>query len=167
MSNRWTLQDLLNKGFNLDGEKATKENPKQSKYKNQKQSSGHDSKSERDFANLLKMHNIQFKEKLTFILSESFVYKGENILPIKMQPDFIIYKNDEMIAIVDTKHITGYQKTRKDGTKKPIKGTDEWRLKVKLLKKVLKNQGQEIHLFFPVSKKEKQETISTLLTLIQ
>jgi len=167
MSNRWTIQDLLNKGFSLDGEKASKEKPKKSKYGNQKQSSGHDSKSEKDFANRLKINGIKFEEKQTFELASKFEYLGETILPIRIQPDFIIYKGEEIVAIVDTKHITAYGPKKKDGTRKPIKGTEEWRIKIKMLKRKLMDDGHEIPLFFPVNAKEKQETIDKLLEIIK
>jgi hypothetical protein len=135
---------------------------KRNKYGNQKVGSN-DSKSENAFAIQLRTAGIEFTEKDSFEIQSKFEYLGENIRPICMEPDFIIRKNGKMVAIVDTKHITGYTKTKTGKT--PIVGTADWRMKVKMLKLHLKNNP--VPMFFPVTKAEKVEVIFQLLDLLK
>lgn len=163
---RWTLDDLKNKGLIIDGDKA--EPPKRSKYGNviDKVTKRH-SNSENDFARRLSMVGINFKEKTSIEIFPGFVYGKEKILPIRIEPDFFIYYNEILIAIVDTKHVTAQPK-KKDGTNaKKVIGTADWRMKIKMLKKYYADQGIIIPMFFPVSKAEKETTLVNLLTIIQ
>jgi hypothetical protein len=161
---RWTYEDLEKKGLEIKGDKA--EPLKRNKYGNVKVGSN-DSKSENDFARRLSMIGIKFTEKESITIFPGFVYGQEKILPIRIEPDFFIYHNDALIAIVDTKHVTAQPK-KKDGTQgKKVIGTAEWRLKIKMLKKYYADQGIFIPMFFPVSKAEKETTLVQILTLIQ
>jgi hypothetical protein len=169
MGVRFTIEDLAKKGIDQNGnriEKSEKEKPSYNKYKNQRdKQTGHHSNSEKGFAQRLKLLGFDFKEKEKFELIPGFEYMGEKILPIRIEPDFTIYKQEKLIAIVDTKHITGYPK-KKDGSKgKPKIGTEDWRNKIKILKFTMKDNP--VKMFFPVTKSEKEQVILELLTLVK
>lgn len=138
-----------------------------SKYGNVRVGS-HDSKLEIYFKSLLVNAGIPFLEKQSIELQPPFTYMEEKVQSIKIEPDFFIYAEpgDDLLdcfAIVDTKHITGKIKN-KDGSVKEIKGTAEWRNKIKMLKYVLVKEGKSIPFYFPTNKKECQ---SVLLKLIE
>lgn len=104
-----------------------------------------DSKLEAHFYGLLKMHGIPFKMKEKIVLQEKFRYNGELIREIAIIPDFIVTTNGIYTAI-DTK---GWQ-------------TQDNKIKIKLLKKVLASKYAESRVLLPKNQKECAEVISLL-----
>jgi len=137
-----------------------------SKYGNVRVGS-HDSKLEIYFKSLLVTAGIPFLEKQSVELQPPFTYMGEKVQSIKIEPDFFIYAEPgdvllDCFAIVDTKHITGKVKN-KDGSVKEIKGTAEWRMKIKMLKHRLAQDEESILFHFPTNKKECQIVLLKLI----
>jgi len=149
--NRWTLQDLYNKNLDVDLKNGVAKKKKYGNTKVEKDGSTFDSKHESNFYSLLKLHNINFTMKEVFVLQEKFRYNGELIREIKIIPDFIIKKNGQMVAIVDTKGMI----------------TPDSKLKFKMLKKYLYDNGFNIPVYLPTNKKTSQEVITKLLHEIQ
>ncbi len=150
---RFTLELLQQKGFNLKGDKAEKKptnllNPKQkNKYGNKKTINADgvkfDSKLEHHFYNLLKDNNIPFEFQKKILLQSSFRYDGEAIREIAMFIDFAIVINDNVIALVDTKGMV----------------MPDWKLKLKLLKKILHDTNKSVPIYTPHNQKQCAETI--------
>ena len=108
----------------------------------------HDSKVESKFFYQLvdALPNCTIKEKEVIVLHDKFKYMGEAIRQSKIIPDFMIYYDGKLVAIVDTK---GFQ-------------TEKSKLQIKLLKKLLKDKGTEIPIFLPRTAAERNQTINTL-----
>lgn len=169
MGVRFTLEDLARLGIDENGnrvEKTEKKKPSYNKYRNKRdKTTGHDSTSEKTFGQRLRSLGFDFKEKESIELQPKFEYWNETIQPIRIEPDFTIYKDGVLVAIVDTKHITAYTK-RKDGSKgKPKIGTEDWRLKIKMLKNKMKDN--QVPMFFPVTKAQKEQVINALFELVK
>ncbi|MFZ1389473.1 MAG: DUF1064 domain-containing protein [Thiolinea sp.] len=148
---RWNLQDLYNKGLNVDL-KTGIATQKKTKYKNAKievDGNKFDSTIERNFYNLLNLYKIEFTMKDVFVLQDKFRYLGEAVRDVKIVPDFVIRKNGVIFAIVDTK---GMQ-------------TDKSKLQIKLLKNHLKEK--QVPIFLPNNKTKSEETIRKILELIK
>lgn len=150
---RFTLELLQQKGFDLKGDKAEKKptnllNPKQkNKYGNKKTINEDgvkfDSKLEHHFYNLLKDNNIPFEFQKKILLQSSFRYDGEAIREMNMIIDFAIIINDKLIAMVDTKGMV----------------MPDWKLKLKLLKKILYDKNISVPIYTPRNQKQCAETI--------
>lgn len=110
----------------------------------------YDSQREYEFSRLLRLHNIQFGMKIEYVLQEGFEYMGEKIRPIKIIPDFNIYKNGKLCAIVDIKGMI----------------LPDFKIKVKMLKNYFFKEKCSIPIFMPTNKKEMNETIHELLKII-
>jgi len=150
MGVKWNLQNLYDKGLNVDL-KTGIATPKKTKYSNKKvvtDGNKFDSTLESKFYNLLKLHGIEFTMKEVFVLQSKFKYMGETIREIKIIPDFLIKKNGETVCIVDTKGMI----------------TDLSKMKFKMLKSKLTNQ---IPIFMPTNKAKSEETIRKILELIK
>jgi hypothetical protein len=125
-----------------------------SKYNNKKVTSDgikFDSKIEAYFYQLLKFHKVEFEMKPKWELQQAFVYNGQAVRAIGLEPDFVI-KNDskQEIAIVDTKGII----------------TKEWKIKIKILKHNYKKEGRTIPIYLPTTQAECQKTIIQLKALL-
>ncbi len=126
-----------------------KEQIKKHKYGAQK-TDGYDSKLEAFMAGLLKMHKINFKEKEKFILQASFKYGKESIREIAMYPDFCVYDDNILKAIIDTKGMS----------------TPDWKLKLKMLKcsfYEIEHFYEIPDIYIPHSQKECREVISKFI----
>jgi len=95
----------------------------------------YDSKLEFYLASELKKHGITYEFQKCFLLQEGFTYRGAKIRPMTLTVDFWLPQFD---LIVDSK---GWF-------------TDTSTLKFKLLRKALKDMGEEPEICFPKSKKE-------------
>ena len=150
MGRRWKAKDLEKKGLEVDLESGVAK-PKKNKYSNKKvENDGHkfDSRIESNFYNMLRIHSIDFTMKEVFVLQDKFKYMGESIREIKIIPDFLIKKNGETVAIVDTKGMI----------------TDLSKMKYKMLKAKLEKQ---IPIFMPTNKAKCEEAIRKILELIK
>lgn len=148
---RWNLQDLYNKGLNVDLKNGIA-TPKKTKYGSKKvENNGHkfDSRIESNFYNLLRLHSIEFTMKDVFVLQDKFKYLGEAVREVKIIPDFVIRKNGVIFAIVDSK---GFQ-------------TDKSKLQFKLLKNHFKEN--QVPIFLPTNKAKSEEVIRKILELIK
>lgn len=164
-------QTLINRGFIWDGKawapgKKTPLTPKGEIAKINKfhavkvEAEGikYDSKREYAFKQLLDRYGIHYEIKRKYILQEGFVYGEEKIRPIAIIPDFTILKKNavlyrnEAFAIVDIKGMIMV----------------DFKLKVKMLKRVLINQQQRaVPVFMPRNKKEIEITIQKLISIIK
>lgn len=150
MGRRWNLQDLYDKKLDVDLKNGIA-TPKKNKYSNKKvENDGHkfDSRIESNFYNMLRLHSIDFTMKEVFVLQDKFRYLDEAIREIKIIPDFLIKKNGETVAIVDTKGMI----------------TDLSKMKYKMLKAKLEKQ---IPIFMPTNKAKCEEAIRKILELIK
>jgi len=109
-----------------------------------------DSQREFDFKQLLDFHKITYSIQNRYVLQEGFHYMGSKIREIAIIPDFNIFKDHKLVAIVDVKGMV----------------LPNFKLKIKMLKHGLSQMGSEIPIFIPSSKKEMQETIQALKKLI-
>lgn len=94
-----------------------------------------DSKVEADYYYRLKIEKMKglikdFKVHPTFVVQESFKFKGKNIQQITYTPDFQVIKNDGTIDYIDIK---GAIKTA------------EFRIKEKLFKKLLDDTFEDMY----------------------
>ncbi len=149
MSKRWNAADVakLNLKTNIGPELHMDES--KLKYSNVKVTTdGHkfDSRIESNFYGLLKINRFEFTMKEAFVIQEAFNYCGEIVREIKIVPDFIIKKEGQIIAIVDTKGMI----------------TEMAKLKYKLLKAKLKEQ---VPIYMPTNNSETHTVINKLLYL--
>lgn len=103
-----------------------------------------DSKLELYFYTLLKYYKIDFKLKPEYVLVESFKYMGESVRPMKMYPDFHL---TDYNILVDTKGFAN----------------EVFPIKLKLLKQLLYQSGEQIRFVVIKNKKEAEAFIKTLL----
>lgn len=102
-----------------------------------------DSKIENFMYNLLNEEGIRFEFQKEFILQEGFVYMHENILPVKIIIDFFML---DYPVMADTKGMM----------------MDHTKIKHKMLKKLLHDQGNEYRIVLPSSQKKCRELIHML-----
>lgn len=108
----------------------------------------YDSKLEAYFAGLLKQFKIPHEIKRKYILVEGFYFQGKKIRDITWTPDFYI---PALNMIIDTK---GHH-------------TDVFKLKLKLMKKMMTDQSLQLDFRFPKTKKQAMQTILELKSLLQ
>lgn len=156
---KWSEDDyskFLIRRAKVAKEIAEEKEKKQHKFNAQKtivDGTVYDSKRESKFAVALKNNNINFVEKKKIVLQEKFKYNGESVREIAIIPDFTIMDspNGRTVAIVDTKGMI----------------TPDFKIKFKMLKKKLHDMNFEIPLFLPANKKECENTIIELLSIIK
>jgi len=123
----------------------------QSKYLNRKTGT-YDSKLESRFSKtlLLELPECIIEEKKSIELIPKFKSNNQTIRAAKVIPDFFIYYNDKLIAIVDTK---GFQ-------------TEKSKLQFKLLRYKMYQEGNEVPIFLPTKTSEIIKTIIQIKKLI-
>jgi hypothetical protein len=144
MGVRFTLEDLQSKGFKVDGVKAEKVNKIAGAVKSEVNGVKFASKLELYLFNLLKAARIEFKFQVVFILQEGFKFHGTTIRPMKIIVDFYLPKFD---LLVDSK---GWQLA-------------DSKLKYKLLKRKLFDEGKATKIEMPRTKEECESLINRLL----
>lgn len=143
MSRRFTVEDLRQKGFAVEGNKAEKANKIRGAAKQEVDGQKFDSKLELYFFNLLKALKIPFKFQVTYELQGGFKFHGTTIRPIKMIVDFYLPDHD---LIVDTK---GFQLA-------------DNKIKFKLLKHWLLSNGLATRIELPRNKEECDKLINEI-----
>ena len=162
MSEQFTIESLIKKGYRLVGDAWVKgvpgDNkvhgvPKEHKFHAKgKDVDGvhYDSQREYSFKIMLDVHKIKYRMKEVIILQEGFKYAEETIRAIKIIPDFGIIGRTGIVAIVDVKGMI----------------LPDFKMKIKMLKRLLFKMDKIVPIFMPTNKKEMSETIQELLKLI-
>lgn len=143
-SERFTIELLQRKGFVVDGHKAVKQNKIANAQKVEIDGEKFASKLELYLFNLLKAVKIPFLFQVTYVLQEGFKFHGKAISPIKIIVDFYI---EEFDLLIDTK---GFQLA-------------DNKIKYKMLKKKLFEEGKATTIEMPRTKDECQALVNRLM----
>ena|SRR3990167_3544232 len=110
-----------------------------------------DSKRENSFKLRLESAGIPFIEKERIVLQSKFRYNNQAVREIAIEPDFMFYKGEKLVAVVDTKGLI----------------LQDFKNRWKMLQRKYFDAGMEVMMRMPRNKHECEQVLVELIWLLK